>query len=183
MNPLLIPVFRVLCSVLCRPGGHSGGIPPDPIPNSAVKAPSAHGTAAQAAGESVAARSAKNGTQSTDYRDRNRSLFLIPRILRSVFRQTPPTQDTRKPRERNLVGLFVIRHGAVFARAVDRAILTRIRARFGRSPQAEDDMANREQRSNREKKKPKKDKDNKKPAASNTPFANTNNQAGQTGKK
>ena len=46
--------------VLCRPGGPSGGIPPDPIPNSAVKAPSAHGTAAQAAGESVAARSAKD---------------------------------------------------------------------------------------------------------------------------
>src|SRR5689334_24697174 len=49
-----------LFSVLCRPGGPSGGIPPDPIPNSAVKAPSAHGTAAQAAGESVAARSAKD---------------------------------------------------------------------------------------------------------------------------
>ena len=47
-------------SVLCRPGGPSGGIPPDPIPNSAVKAPSAYGTAAQAAGESVAARSAKD---------------------------------------------------------------------------------------------------------------------------
>src|SRR5215469_9279763 len=48
-------------SVFCWPGGHSGGIPPDPIPNSAVKAPSAHGTACQHAGESVAARPAKNG--------------------------------------------------------------------------------------------------------------------------
>jgi hypothetical protein len=41
---------RIL-SVLCRPGGHSEGILPDPIPNSAVKAFCAHGTAAQAAGE------------------------------------------------------------------------------------------------------------------------------------
>ena len=49
-------------SVLRWPGGHSGGIPPDPIPNSAVKAPSAHGTACQHAGESVAARPAKNGS-------------------------------------------------------------------------------------------------------------------------
>ena len=38
-------------SVLCRPGGHSEGILPDPIPNSAVKAFCVHGTAAQAAGE------------------------------------------------------------------------------------------------------------------------------------
>jgi hypothetical protein len=57
-------LIAVLCtrsvSVFCRPGGPSGGIPPDPIPNSAVKAPSAHGTAAQAAGESVAARPAKD---------------------------------------------------------------------------------------------------------------------------
>ncbi len=37
------------------PGGHRGDDTPDPIPNSAVKHPSAHGTAAQAAGESVAA--------------------------------------------------------------------------------------------------------------------------------
>ena len=48
-------------SVLCWLGGHSGGIPPDPIPNSAVKASSAHGTASQDAGESVVARPAKNG--------------------------------------------------------------------------------------------------------------------------
>ena len=40
-----------LISVLCRPGGHSEGILPDPIPNSAVKAFCVHGTAAQAAGE------------------------------------------------------------------------------------------------------------------------------------
>ena len=37
------------------PGGHRGDDTPDPIPNSDVKHPSAHGTAAQAAGESVAA--------------------------------------------------------------------------------------------------------------------------------
>ena len=40
----------------CRPGGHSEGAPPDPIPNSAVKPLSAHGTASQDAGESVGAR-------------------------------------------------------------------------------------------------------------------------------
>jgi hypothetical protein len=40
-----------------RPGGHRGGPAPDPIPNSAVKTPSAHGTVPQGTGESVAARS------------------------------------------------------------------------------------------------------------------------------
>ena len=39
-------LYRSLAaSVLCRTGGTSGGILPDPIPNSAVKAPSAYGTA------------------------------------------------------------------------------------------------------------------------------------------
>jgi hypothetical protein len=37
------------------PGGYRGDDTPDPIPNSAVKHPSAHGTAPQGAGESVAA--------------------------------------------------------------------------------------------------------------------------------
>src|SRR5579885_1437913 len=50
----------VSLSVLRRTGGLSGGIPPDPIPNSAVKASCAHGTAAQAAGESVAASPTKD---------------------------------------------------------------------------------------------------------------------------
>ena len=35
----------------CRPGGHSEGSTPDPIPNSAVKTLRANGTAAQAAEE------------------------------------------------------------------------------------------------------------------------------------
>src|SRR6478672_353090 len=52
----------ILRSVLRWTGGPSGGIPPDPIPNSAVKAPSAYGTAAQAAGESVAASPAKDAS-------------------------------------------------------------------------------------------------------------------------
>jgi hypothetical protein len=34
-----------------RPGGFGGGPAPDPIPNSAVKTPSAHGTASQGVGE------------------------------------------------------------------------------------------------------------------------------------
>jgi hypothetical protein len=41
------------------PGGHGEGETPDPIPNSAVKALSAQGTAPQDAGEQVAARPAK----------------------------------------------------------------------------------------------------------------------------
>ena len=34
-----------------RPGGFGGGPAPDPIPNSAVKTPSAHGTVSQGTGE------------------------------------------------------------------------------------------------------------------------------------
>ncbi len=40
-----------------RPGGHGGGRAPDPIPNSAVKTPSAYDTVPQGTGKSVAARS------------------------------------------------------------------------------------------------------------------------------
>ena len=40
-------VERLLHSVLRRPGGYSGGPVPDPIPNSAVKLPSADGTKSQ----------------------------------------------------------------------------------------------------------------------------------------
>jgi hypothetical protein len=40
-----------------RPGGHGGERTPDPIPNSAVKTPSAYDTAPQGVGKSVAARS------------------------------------------------------------------------------------------------------------------------------
>nr|BAT30355.1 hypothetical protein [Aureimonas sp. AU4] len=39
-----------------RPGGFCGVAAPDPIPNSAVKRPSAHDTSSQDAGKSVAAR-------------------------------------------------------------------------------------------------------------------------------
>src|SRR5262249_45481457 len=45
--------------VLCRPGGISGEPVPDPIPNSAVKLPSADGTKSQDLEEEVAARPAK----------------------------------------------------------------------------------------------------------------------------
>ena len=40
-----------------RPGGHGGGTPPDPIPNSDVKTTSAYDTVPQGTGKSVAARS------------------------------------------------------------------------------------------------------------------------------
>jgi hypothetical protein len=36
---------------LCRPGGYGGVAAPDPIPNSAVKRPSADGTLSQGTGE------------------------------------------------------------------------------------------------------------------------------------
>ena len=49
---------------LSRPGGHRGVPPPVPIPNTAVKRPSAYGTSSQDAGESVAARSAKRKSSS-----------------------------------------------------------------------------------------------------------------------
>ncbi len=45
-----------------RPGGYSGAAAPDPIPNSAVKRPSAYDTSSQDAGKSVAARSANRKT-------------------------------------------------------------------------------------------------------------------------
>src|SRR5687767_6121241 len=48
--------------VLGRPGGPGKGHKPDPIPNSAVKPLSAHGTKPQGLGESVAARPAKHRT-------------------------------------------------------------------------------------------------------------------------
>lgn len=55
---------------ICRPGGSSGAAAPDPIPNSAVKRPSAHDTSSQDAGKSVAARSAN--------RKLSRDLFFTP---------------------------------------------------------------------------------------------------------
>ena len=54
---LFKPSFSLLA--LRRPGGHCGAAAPDPIPNSAVKRPSAYDTSSQDAGKSVAARSAK----------------------------------------------------------------------------------------------------------------------------
>ena len=54
---------------LRRPGGHGGGTAPDPIPNSDVKTTSAHDTAPQGAGKSVAARSSEPpATTSSDPR-------------------------------------------------------------------------------------------------------------------
>src|SRR5271154_1382534 len=120
-----MPVFRVLYSVFRRPGGHSGGIPPDPIPNSAVKASCAYGTAAQAAGESVAARPAKDGFRN----------------------QTPPTHQKRKPPCVEHGGFLLFKVPAVFARTQSR--YRPLCARFGRRHEAEDDMAKGQQRSNR----------------------------------
>src|SRR5258706_16210709 len=74
---------RNLISVLCRPGGHSEGILPDPIPNSAVKAFCVNGTAAKAAGEQSAARSAKDRSQP---------------FVRIRARERPATTIQNKPR-------------------------------------------------------------------------------------
>ena len=43
----LCPLSPTSVTVLCRPGGISGEPEPDPIPNSAVKLPSADGTKSQ----------------------------------------------------------------------------------------------------------------------------------------
>src|SRR5262249_16759845 len=93
-------------SVFRRPGGPSGGIPPDPISNSAVKAPSAHGTAAKAAGESVAARSAKDRSRNTEYGDQKN--LMIPPIPIPVFR-APYSDQSRHQNEtkrRESLGAF-----------------------------------------------------------------------------
>ncbi len=53
---------------LRQPGGHGGGPAPDPIPNSDVKTTSAHDTAPQGAGKSVAARSSEPTHQHTTHK-------------------------------------------------------------------------------------------------------------------
>ena len=57
----LTPESRCMKPDKClgRPGGHCGEPAPDPIPNSAVKTPSAYDTTSQDVGKSVAARSSK----------------------------------------------------------------------------------------------------------------------------
>ncbi len=46
LTPIPGAVGRDACGWVGRPGGHGGVPAPDPIPNSAVKSPSAHGTCA-----------------------------------------------------------------------------------------------------------------------------------------
>ena len=60
------PSFRTIVD-LRRPGGPGEAARPDPIPNSAVKRFSAHGTVPQGPGESVAARPAKINASSLDH--------------------------------------------------------------------------------------------------------------------
>lgn len=45
------PLPASQCFALSRPGGHGGAAAPVPIPNTAVKRPSANGTSSQDAGE------------------------------------------------------------------------------------------------------------------------------------
>src|ERR1700748_566878 len=56
----LCPLSSDFLTVLCRPGGISGEPEPDPIPNSAVKLPSAGGTKSPDLEEYVGARRAKD---------------------------------------------------------------------------------------------------------------------------
>lgn len=57
-----IQLLEIQRFAIGRPGGYSGAAAPDPIPNSAVKRPSAYDTSSQDAGKSVAARSANRKT-------------------------------------------------------------------------------------------------------------------------
>jgi hypothetical protein len=73
--PALQPhLSSVLCPLISgplpRPGGHSAEVPPDPIPNSAVKLRRAQGTAPKGVGERVAARSSQGSRdQRSEIRD------------------------------------------------------------------------------------------------------------------
>jgi hypothetical protein len=70
----------------------------------------------------------------------------------------------------------------MFACAADRVRISPPRRPIrARRHEAENDMANREQRKNKEKKKPKKDKDKPKSGNPNTPFSS--GQDAQKGKK
>ena len=70
----------------------------------------------------------------------------------------------------------------IFARLRDRDRISPSRRPIrARRHEAENDMANREQRKNKEKKKPKKDKDKPKSGNPNTPFSS--GQDGQKNKK
>ena len=50
-GPHQVPLDGDMYSRTLLPGGHSVGVPPDPIPNSAVKPDCANGTTAQAVEE------------------------------------------------------------------------------------------------------------------------------------
>ena len=86
------PSFSNSLFAIGRPGGYSGAAAPDPIPNSAVKRPSAHDTSSQDAGKSVAARSANR---------KNASFF---------FFTSHPHNIPNKPRTGPPGGAFVRLH-------------------------------------------------------------------------
>jgi len=74
---------------LRRPGGHGGGAAPDPIPNSDVKTTSAHDTAPQGAGKSVAARSSEPSAHT-----RHRRALRRHAHKRHRTRRRPNNQET-----------------------------------------------------------------------------------------
>ena len=85
-----------------RPGGFCGVAAPDPIPNSAVKRPSAHDTSSQDAGKSVAARSAHriSSRHSTPPTPRSASRQRGVRAFAHRLRSNPPNAIHLSKRDR-----------------------------------------------------------------------------------
>jgi hypothetical protein len=98
--PALQPhLSSVLCPLISgplpRPGGHSAEVPPDPIPNSAVKLRRAQGTAPKGVGERVAARSSQGSRdQRSEIRDQRPEI----RDQRSEIGRLRQTTEIRAPR-------------------------------------------------------------------------------------
>jgi hypothetical protein len=98
-SSLICPLSSVLCPLISgplpRPGGHSAEVPPDPIPNSAVKLRRAQGTAPKGVGERVAARSSQGSRdQRSEIRDQRPEI----RDQRSEIGRLRQTTEIRAPR-------------------------------------------------------------------------------------
>jgi hypothetical protein len=105
--PALQPhLSSVLCPLISgplpRPGGHSAEVPPDPIPNSAVKLRRAQGTAPKGVGERVAARSSQGSrdqrSEIRDQRSEIRDQRPEIRDQRSEIGRLRQTTEIRAPR-------------------------------------------------------------------------------------
>jgi hypothetical protein len=105
-SSLICPLSSVLCPLISgplpRPGGHSAEVPPDPIPNSAVKLRRAQGTAPKGVGERVAARSSQGSrdqrSEIRDQRSEIRDQRPEIRDQRSEIGRLRQTTEIRAPR-------------------------------------------------------------------------------------